>query len=322
VAGKRFAGETSEGKTTEMLSSLDSRLGTELSGNILTSSIAFPQPHRKTLWPESIKRSMICAACGKPPVNSQKLLICRGCQCAVYHDAACQRQDWKRHKKVCASLGSLFIPMRRIMTSCEVKIGSYWWETVTERDQELHELCWLTGYRMWCQQENYLEAMKCFQDSLAPYSKAWDIWNKRNGQPLDMSPDLEQPSTTTAASVSTFRLEIAKRLLFCAYCEIDGQLINSGRHRLVQCLSVLLLGATSSWTNNMRDMWDDTWMELVLSLEEDDEQQPFAKFAAALALDQCRGDNIPRPCGWTNAWQRPGYMSGYVSHATVTGTLK
>jgi len=166
--------------------------------------------------------------------------------------------------------------------------------------------------------------MTCFQKSLAPYSEAWDIWNQLGDQPSDvnyqMSSDLEHPSTTTAESGTAFRLELAKRLLFCAYCEIDGQSINFGRLRLVQCFSVLLLGSTSSWTDDMRAIWDDSWMELVLSLEEADEQQQFAKFAAALALDQHRDDKIPKPCGWRNAWQRPGFMSGSVPSPTCTGT--
>ena len=315
IVGVSLCLETSDGKTTT----------TEHYHFNPTYSLYI---HCKTIWVELSTRRMICTACGKPPVNNQKLLTCRSCQCAMYHDADCQRQDWKNHKKECASLGSFFIPLRRIMTDCNfLKIGHYWWETVTERDREIYESCWHRGYKLWNEEQNYLEAMKCFQKSLGPFSDAWNIWNKLGDQPLDvpsqMSSDLDHMSTTTAESGTAFRLELAKRLLFCAYCEIDGQSVDSGRLRLVQCLSVLLLGSsTSNWTDDMRIIWDDSWMELVMSLEEANEQQQFAKFAAALALDQQRDDQIPKPCGWRNAWQRPGFMSGSLTSPTSTGRYK
>jgi hypothetical protein len=40
----------------------------------------------------------ICATCGKAP---EKLLTCGGCGLVRYCNAACQKADWKNHKKVC-----------------------------------------------------------------------------------------------------------------------------------------------------------------------------------------------------------------------------
>jgi hypothetical protein len=191
-----------------------------------------------------------------------------------------------------------------------------WWHSMSQQDQEIHESCWRRGYRLWYDTQDYLEAMKCFQDSLAPLSNAWEIWTKRGHKPLD-SPTSTSTTTstgdTTALVSEGFRLELAKRLLFCAYCEIDGQSIDLGRQHLVQCLSLLLLlEMTPNWTDARRTTWDDAWMELILSLEEAEDQQHFAKIVAALALDKNQNDSVPRPCGWTNAWQRPGFMSGHV----------
>ncbi len=43
----------------------------------------------------------VCAACGKAETVEKKLSKCAGCQSLVYCDAACQKDDWRRHKPAC-----------------------------------------------------------------------------------------------------------------------------------------------------------------------------------------------------------------------------
>jgi len=310
---------------------------------------------------------MLCTACGKPPINNQKLLICRNCQCAVYHDTNCQRRDWKRHKKVCSQMGSLFIPLRRILLLLHVNhnnnnnngndesqddevMSGYWWDRVSQKDQEIHESEWVRGYQLWNGtydgQPAYLKAMKHFQDSLEPYSYVWENWKKQqenfHQQPrrdVQASPPTDSSWNHHHHDTKHFilrrHMELAKRLLFCAYCEIDGQSIDLGRQRLLQCISILLFVGTTTTTtsttstttsqrpDDMIAIWDDAWMELILSLEETRDQQQFATTAVALVLDACRQQSekkkkkkktttIRAPCGWTDAWQRPGFMSGCI----------
>jgi hypothetical protein len=43
-----------------------------------------------------------CNGCGNPPLPNEKLLVCRGCHKAWYHNSDCQRRDWRvRHKAQC-----------------------------------------------------------------------------------------------------------------------------------------------------------------------------------------------------------------------------
>jgi aspartyl/asparaginyl beta-hydroxylase (cupin superfamily) len=203
--------------------------------------------------------------------------------------------------------------------------GYAWWNSVSNETKQIHESLWLKGYRLWYESQDYLEAMKCFQDSLLPYSDAWERWSKQGNPSLAVrtststsSAEVERSVTTIPPEcdddMDTFQLELAKRLLFCAYCEIDAQSVDRGRQRLVQALSILTVMPTTllHWTDAMRTTWDDTWMELVMSLEEMDDLQQFAKVVVALALQKNVLHHVPRPCGWTDAWQRPGFMCGLV----------
>ena len=261
---------------------------------------------------------MICNECGEPPVGNDKLRKCRNCQCAAYHDATCQRKDWKRHKQVCSKLGAVFVPLQRQIM--DGGVCDPWWTTVSDKERATHNSGWKTGYRLW-EQQDYLKGVEQFQLSLEPIQKAWNRF-VQSGKVAKQQPASAPAQLQDTGQGKNFALNAAKRLLFCAYCEIDGQSIDSGRQRLAQCLSILL-STRSAWYNVHRTTWDDAWMELMLSMEELDDQRPFAKCVAAFAISTVidplnHNDSTAKyktavslvgPCGWTDAWQRPGYMA-------------
>lgn len=261
---------------------------------------------------------MLCSACGKPPtISGRKLLKCRQCKCALYHDASCQRQDWKCHKKVCSRIASFVVPLSQI--SKNEGVCNQWWASVAEGDLKGHEIQWREGDRLWYNQK-YLEAVKCFQSSLEPFSKSWAHWMGVCGGDIaealnsrsSANDDADSASTSFVGTDNVVKqrqlLGLARRLLFCAYCEIDGQFIDSGRQRLAQCLAILHFLSLEGWTKEAQTTWDDAWMELVLSMEEVDDERKFAKAVAAFALEEMPCGRISKPCSWTDAWQRPGFM--------------
>lgn len=206
----------------------------------------------------------------------------------------------------------------------------------SERDQ--HESLWRDGYRLWNERQEYLLAVKKFQKSLEPCQKAWqsysqEIMSKRVGD--DEESQMGQATITSELvhNADKFAFQLARRLLFCAYCELDGQAIDAGRQRLVQSISILWISTKTRSTcfeGQPRQAWDDAWMELMLSMEEIDDQREFAKHVAALALLtssimaedaqsfsttsplDSSSNYRPGPCGWTDPWQRPGYMAAQL----------
>ena len=57
--------------------------------------------------PTRSSRIQSCTKCQAPPSTGAKLLVCAGCQCAAYCNAACQRADWASHKIDCKALGEM-----------------------------------------------------------------------------------------------------------------------------------------------------------------------------------------------------------------------
>ena len=53
--------------------------------------------------------------------------------------------------------------------------------------------------------------------------------------------------------------------------------------------------------DNVKDVLNDAWMELMLSYEEIPRHRVIARHVATLAM-------ATKSCGWTDAFQRPGYM--------------
>ena len=167
-----------------------------------------------------------------------------------------------------------------------------WWKEVDN-----HELCdniWKDAYTEWYR-EDYLKAMKGFQHALTPYVNAWKGSFSNNFYDAELICDIEEKAQ-----------ELAKRLLFCAYCELDGNQLEIARDHLVLCLSILINSPQFTdgtlRTKEMGSLFDDAFMELMLSMEEIPECRKLARQVAHMAIlsGNC--------CGWKHPLQRPGYM--------------
>ena len=116
---------------------------------------------------------------------------------------------------------------------------------------------WGISSQRW-QNSEYLAAMEGFQHSLEPYNKAWSyIGESKNEMREDDLDDFLDRS-----------LILAKRLLFCAFCEMDGSQVKSARQRLVQCISITMAEfftcPSMSSRELIRSIMNDAWMELML----------------------------------------------------------
>ncbi|KAL7516444.1 hypothetical protein ACHAWX_001459 [Stephanocyclus meneghinianus] len=164
---------------------------------------------------------------------------------------------------------------------------------LADSDDEL----WRRGVDEWVDTQ-YLTAMGNFQRYLSIYQKAWYAFP--NKQPFFV----QKLSDTDKERFCISALRLAKRLLFCAYCELDGDQIDSARQRLAQCLSLLITIQSLSRSSNREILasMDDAWMELTLSMEEIPSDRVVARHVANMAIST-------NSCGWVNPLQRPGYMA-------------
>ncbi len=85
--------------------------------------------------------------------------------------------------------------------------------------------------------------MQGFQQALEPYQIAWNAaWHQSDNNDDDNDNtqqtivDLDDSSDEQGASLMMIRL--AQRLLFCAYCELDGNQVDMVRQRLGQSLTI------------------------------------------------------------------------------------
>jgi hypothetical protein len=241
----------------------------------------------------------LCSACGSPPAQGKKLLTCGNCKSVAYHNnGECQKWHWKQgHKSDCKSLSKAMTPLLELMGNVNDN-GNKWWQRATSYDQRQSNAWWETSLQKWNRQD-YLPAMQGFQRALEPYQKCWkESVEKKLSNGTDSHGDDQE-----------YALTLARRLLFCAYCELDGEEINGARQRLVQCLSILLLLKKSATTKAkaLKPVLDDAWMELMLSMEEVEEHRILARHVAQLAISSSAGAGAA--CGWTHPLQRPGYMA-------------
>jgi hypothetical protein len=240
-------------------------------------------------------------------IKKKKLLSCSKCHSAAYHDITCQRAHWlSGHKQDCKRLQNALKPLLELMKwqrrEDDVKYVDYtsWlsMDMMAEFFADNNDLLWQNGIQQWNNQ-NYLDAMVTFQCYLAPYKKAWHSHPSKRPFYVDYfsGPANEELFCDSA-------LQLAKRLLFCAYCEIDGGEIESGRLRLVQCLSLLITirPLNSSSELEVRETMDDAWMELSLSMEEIPSDRMIARHVAKMAI-------ATKSCGWVYPLQRPGYLA-------------
>lgn len=145
-----------------------------------------------------------------------------------------------------------------------------------------------------------------FQQSLEPYNKGWPYISKSSGTNEYKKDDIEHYYRS---------LILAKRLLFCAYCELDGQQVDSARQRLVQCISItmtiFLTNSKQSSKKDIKAILNDAWMELMLSYEEVPEHRVIARHVANMAIST-------KSCGFTDPQQRPGYMASNLTSIPYT----
>ncbi|VEU34609.1 unnamed protein product [Pseudo-nitzschia multistriata] len=289
-------------------------------------------------------------------VCQKKLSICRRCKTAAYHDSECQRIHWKRgHRYDCNKLAKAIQPLKDIIASFEhhrdVTRGNrrpqrYWWDLLDPRDAAYSNRLWKESAVRWNRYGEYLEAMEGFQTALAQTGKMWNdhsvtIANNAHDtshlektqddkRSLSSSPvqDGDDGTDDDNSSISS-GIHLARKLLFCAYCEADGNQIQSARSRLAQCVSILLEGCCSSSLLSPSDpnnrelqkrqqlqktinpLLDDAWMELMLSYEEEKspEVRRIARHVAHMAIQSSRRPGSLYRCEWKDPLQRPGYMA-------------
>ena len=124
-----------------------------------------------------------------------------------------------------------------------------WWHpnnpttnnNITKQSIQQSNQIWNVSIDQWNNQE-YLSAMEGMQLALKVYQTAWHCFVEEKDGSLNMarSDDREneqyegndeEEDTTTFIESSMI---LAKRLLFLAYCEMDGGQISSARQRLVR----------------------------------------------------------------------------------------
>ena len=139
-----------------------------------------------------------------------------------------------------------------------------WWEHdnengITPETLAMSNTLWDRGVQQWTNGD-YLPAMAKFQQSLAPYHSAWPYIGKGSGTNERREGDLTDFFERS--------VRLAKRLLFCAYCELDASEFDSARQRLVQCLSILMTvyftSPSREGRESIRNVMSDAWMELML----------------------------------------------------------
>ncbi|OEU22123.1 Asp_Arg_Hydrox-domain-containing protein [Fragilariopsis cylindrus CCMP1102] len=254
----------------------------------------------------------------------KKLLICRKCKTAAYHDSACQKIHWAkgRHKYECKKLSVALQPLRDISSSLPSSNSSYsnrrrclwWWKHLGQKDLIDCNKIWKFSSIRWNRDEEYLDAMDGFQKALEPIMK---IWNENN-QEIILSAKESSSSSSSSSTTSIFGIQLARKLLFCAYCEADGNQPDSSRSRLAQCISILLQLRNfecGSFDDNKQQkknhdiitpLLNDAWMELMFSYEDLPELRKITYHVAHMAIQSGKGR-----CEWNDPMQRPGYMAKF-----------
>jgi hypothetical protein len=212
-----------------------------------------------------------------------KLMTCANCSCVAYHNSNCQRSHWRTHKRECKELACAMLPLKELVRWRTIHEKSKkgaggekfsvvasgrrvwcWWTPdnengITEDTLSISNNIWGENAQRWRNRE-YLVAMEGFQHSLEPYNKAWSNIGETNGANEMRGDDMENFLSRS--------LILAKRLLFCAFCEMDGSQVQSARQRLVQCISITMAVfftyPSMSSRELIRSIMNDAWMEMML----------------------------------------------------------
>ena len=243
----------------------------------------------------------VCSACGLEPKEGKKLLTCRNCKCVAYHDADCQKAHWKRqHKHDCKHWKEGLKPLMELSRELLKNPSSgWWWKQLSVHQHRHSDHLWQRACHQWYRQD-YLVAMRGFQEALEPFQRAWECVD-------DDDPPIET-GEGDGDDDDDRGICLAKRLLFCAYCELDGNQIERARHRIVQCLSIVVSLAKQQQQQQQQQkprhqsLLNDAWMELCLSMEEVPRHRMLARHVASMAI-------ATNACGWKDPLQRPGYMA-------------
>mmetsp|Transcript_41247 Transcript_41247/g.41973 ORF Transcript_41247/g.41973 Transcript_41247/m.41973 type:complete len:302 (-) Transcript_41247:911-1816(-) len=198
--------------------------------------------------------------------RSKKLLICRNCKTNAYHDSQCQKIHWvSGHKNVCKKQAVAIQPLWDINAASyddnnndnENDINNnylrrrhslWWWKRLSRKDIIDCNKIWKTNVLRWNRDKEYLEAMVGFQKALEPCMKIWNA-SKEIVRSTESSLSASTSASTSTSKTTSdeqqdndlqFGIQLARKLLFCAYCEADGNLPDASRSRLAQCISILL----------------------------------------------------------------------------------
>ena len=329
-----------------------------------TCQVATPFPALLSLYSDW----HFCNACGLPPSDSteeaaattkrkkKKLFACKRCKTVAYHNAECQKIHWKqRHKKDCKLLAQAIQPLLDI-SRCWNDFHSNdksisWWDLESldpKGARDSHNL-WHTSEIRWNQRGEYLEAMAGFQRALEPVSKLWKKQVETASQPdrdstsplglsnLSLNEQNDSDDKAPEPNISKIHagIALAQKLLFCSYCEADGNQIQASRMRLAQCISILLECAyyksnhirsldqhtKQGVTSAINTLLNDAWMELMLSYEEEEqgsvELRTISRHVVHMAI-QSSCNNVLYNCEWRHPLQRPGYTAAleYATNST------
>jgi len=289
-----------------------------------------------------------CSSCGLPPTTKKKLATCRRCKTVAYHNAECQKSHWKRgHKRDCALLTKAIQPLLEILDcwedfSCD-KSNCKWWDLdrLDPQGAKQSNNIWKISEAQWNRHGEYLEAMAGFQRAMEPVARLWrkrtkadNTKREKNNNTNSGNDDDNDDSALVISNLSLHEsnnhknddefsaalvakgLALAQKLLFCAYCEADGNQIQSSRMRLAQCTSILLECARICCNLNSKtefarisSLLRDAWMELMLSYEEEASEQVrrISRHVVHMAIQSSCGNTL-YGCDWIHPLQRPGYI--------------
>jgi hypothetical protein len=288
-----------------------------------------------------------------------KLSTCTRCKTAAYHNSECQRSHWKRgHKRDCKLLAEAIQPLLDIVecwnglqnTNTIINNNNKnhnthnnrWWdiENLDPKGAMDCKRLWNANEVRWNRNGEYLEAMGGFQRALEPITK---LWKDRTKTKTNKAASGTTTTTTTTSEIGPLSLSnlslkgsndenfktttialgisLARKLLFCAYCEADGNQIKTARMRLAQCISILL--ECCSYHHQQKQQYqqnesiitpllNDAWMELMMSYEEErsPELRKISRHVAHMAIQSSdRNDALLYRCEWKDPLQRPGYMA-------------
>jgi hypothetical protein len=283
--------------------------------------------------------------------NIKKLLICAHCKSAAYHDSTCQREHWTRpkngHRVNCKKRAIALRPILDLIlcsssdtTGCANEIVERssccvnWWKpAIVSPAYDRCSTIWRDSVEKWNIHQDYLPAMEGFQQALQPTFTLWiemvelinhtddrDRTKTSTTMPTASENDKQRHLEALTSRERSLSYQLAQRLLFCSYCEADGNQIQTCRIRLVQCISILIQcrayvdGIPASAISTLQD----AFMELMLSYEEVADSRILARHVAQLAIQYCGCDGSSAI--WTNPLQRPGYM-GRIDTTSLSKAL-